>query len=330
MLSRILICFIAYIAFLFIHPMVNTFNFDEGFTKENFSHWTEKYITPNYDMSKITQVNSEQTQQVSYTLGEDFDEEGADTIQTEYNGEFHVFDEAGGFRMVLTDDGEVSGVYTNSDDVSVEQMNIEDLSREDIEEIYGDPVSSIKKGQQRLIVENEEYDVYDLKDSYVYFFYDMFNEDQVNGMLLVDKDELTVENTLYNNPDASDYEKMNYYLVNAARTEYGLEPLSYDEEAAQVAAGHSADMAERNYFDHDSPEGETLKDRVEADGLNYITAGENIATGHTSPIFSHHSLMNSKEHRVNILNPDYTEIGLGVAYSDSDDVPYYTENFIQR
>lgn len=330
MLSRILICIIAYTIFIFAYPMIESFDFDEGFTKENFNNWKEEYVTPNYDMSKITQVNSEQTQKIEYTLGETFDEDEEETLQSEYHGEFQVFDDSGAFRMVLTNDGAITGVYTNSEDVSVEQINIEDLDREDIEEIYGEPVSTISKGMERLVVENDEYDVYDLQDSYVYFFYDLHDEDTVSGMLIVDKDELTVENTLYNNPDAQEYEKMNYYLVNAARYKYGLEPLEDDEDVSHVAKGHSVDMAERDYFNHDSPDGETLKDRVEQGGLDYVTAGENIATGHTSPIFSHHSLMNSMEHRVNILNPDYTHIGLGVEYNDSEDVPYYTENFIQR
>src|SRR5699024_7708839 len=62
---------------------------------------------------------------------------------------------------------------------------------------------------------------------------------------------------------------------------------------------------------------------------SYRLAGENIAMGHTSPIFSHHSLMNSKEHRVNTLNDSYTHLGIGVDYN-ADEVPYYTENYIKK
>ncbi|MFD2829030.1 CAP domain-containing protein [Corticicoccus populi] len=329
MLTRIIMCMIVYVMFIIIQPALETFDFSKGFNEENVRSWSDEYIMPNYDMTKITQVNSEQTQDVTYTLGEPFEEDGSVTLDSEYQGTFHVYDDPGVFRMVLTNDGSVTGVYTNSDDVSVGQMNFEGLDRLKVEEIYGEPVSTISKGMQRLVVENDEYDVFDLEDSYVYFFYDLHENDEVSGMLVIDKDELDVNNVLYNNPDAEEYEQMNWYMLNAARIEYGLEPLEIDGEVSAVAKSHSTDMAEREYFDHDSPEGSTLKDRVEDADIRYRLAGENIATGHTSPIFSHHSLMNSLDHRVNILNADYTHIGLGVDYSD-EDVPYYTENFIER
>lgn len=329
MLTRILMFMIVYVMFIIILPVIETFDFSEGFTKENVQGWSDEYVMPNYDMTKITQVNSEQTQDVTYALGSEWAADDNVTLESEYHGVFHVLDDPGAFRMVLVNDNQITGVYTNSDDVSVGQINFEGLNREEIREIYGEPVSTIKKGMKRLIVENDEYDVFDIEDSYVYFFYDLHNDDQVGGMFVLDKEELMVENTLYNNPESQEYEQMNYYLINAARIEFGLEPLQFDEAVSVVARGHSIDMAEREYFNHDSPEGGTLKDRVETGNIDYILAGENIATGHTSPIFAHHSLMNSPDHRVNILNPGFTHVGLGVDYS-SEDVPYYTENYIEK
>src|SRR5699024_12517207 len=81
--------------------------------------------------------------------------------------------------------------------------------------------------------------------------------------------------------------------------------------------------------DHDSPDGRTLKDRLINGSVEFRLAGENIATGHTSPIFAHHSLLNSPSHRVNVLNDNFNHLGVGIEYN-SDNIPYYTENYIQK
>lgn len=331
MIKRILFIVIMYIMAIFVQPIVQSFDFERGFTPGNMNDWTEQYVMPNYDMSKIEQVNNTQTQDIQYSLGNDFDEEDAGdiTLDSEYHGEFHVYNDSGAFHMVLENEGEVTGVYTNSDDVSVNQMNIQDMDREEVNNVYGEPVETVSKGVKQLVVENEEYDVYNINDYYVYFFYDIHNEDEVIGMLVVDEDELSVSGSIYNNPENGEFEEMNYHLVNASRDEFNIEPLEYDDAVSEVARDHSRDMAERDYFAHDSPEGNTLQDRIDGRSLDYELAGENIATGHTSPIFAHHSLMNSMEHRVNILNSSFTHMGAGAGYND-DEEPYYTENYVER
>ena len=77
------------------------------------------------------------------------------------------------------------------------------------------------------------------------------------------------------------------------------------------------------------PDGSTLKDRLINGSVDFRLAGENIATGHTSPIFAHHSLLNSPSHRVNTLNESFDYVGVGIEY-DRENVPYYTENYLQK
>ncbi|WP_271396432.1 CAP-associated domain-containing protein [Salinicoccus roseus] len=318
-----------YIVSTILTPAVHSYNFKDGLNREYAVEWLETYVYPTYDMSTIHEINSAQTQDIEVAMESEYDISGQEVLGSEYAGEFVVEEDYGRFRMVLVNDGLVTGAYTNSDDVSIDNINIEGMDRESVREAYGEPEESIKKGWKRLRVDSNEYAVYDLKDRYVYFFYDLHEEDKVNGTLVVMKEEVETGKELYNHPEAADNSRMNHVLVNATRYEYGVKPLEAYEEAGMAAQGHSEDMAENNYFNHDSPDGETLKDRVEEAGVQYRMAGENIAMGHTSPIFSHHSLMNSMEHRVNTLKPAFTHLGTGTAYND-EDIPYYTENYIQK
>lgn len=318
-----------YIVSTILAPAVHSYNFKEGLNREYAVEWLETYVYPTYDMSTIHEINSAQTQDIEVAMESEYDISGQEVLGSEYAGEFVVEEDYGRFRMVLVNDGLVTGAYTNSDDVSIDNINIEGMDRESVREAYGEPEESIKKGWKRLRVDSNEYAVYDLKDRYVYFFYDLHEDDKVNGTLVVMKEEVETGKELYNHPEAADNSRMNHVLVNATRYEYGVKPLEAYEEAGMAAQGHSEDMAENNYFNHDSPDGETLKDRVEEAGVQYRMAGENIAMGHTSPIFSHHSLMNSMEHRVNTLKPAFTHLGTGTAYND-EDIPYYTENYIQK
>lgn len=100
-------------------------------------------------------------------------------------------------------------------------------------------------------------------------------------------------------------------LVNQERTKRGLKPLQWDPALVPVARAHSQDMFARGYFSHYTPEGKDPFDRMKAAGIQYYTAGENLALGPTLPI-CHEGLMNSPGHRANILNPAYGRIGIGI------------------
>ena len=104
-----------------------------------------------------------------------------------------------------------------------------------------------------------------------------------------------------------------FKLMNEDRVDNGLEPLNCSISLVEVARLHSEDMSVRGYFSHVNPEGEQPWDRLERYGVtNWQTAGENIARGDMTPAVVERAWMNSPGHRANILNPNYTHIGVGV------------------
>src|SRR5699024_5223352 len=329
MLRKTFLIVLLYFVAVLLAPVIQSYDFEEGMSVQYAKSWLQDYVYPGYDRSVIHQVDSAETQDVELNIGEEYQSGDSEVLGSEYSGDFIIEDDPGLFRLVLVQDGKVAGGYTNSDDVSISNINIANLDREKVRETYGEPEEYIQKGWKRLRVNEEGFEVFDLQEVYVYFFYDLHQEEKVNGMLLLDKDQIASVETLYNNPPAEDNSRLNHLIVNASRIEYGLEPLEIDGRASSAALGHSTDMAQNDYFEHESPHGATLKDRIEESGASYRKAGENIAMGHTSAIFAHHSLLNSPDHRVNVLSPDFTHLGTGTAYG-REDVPYYTENYIQK
>lgn len=329
MFRKLIFLLMLYVTIVFISPVVQSLNFDDGFSYSELENWAEEYLFRSYDMTSIEAVNSTQTQSVEYMLGQSLTQEGHDVVDSEYEGEFRIVQQNDHFRMILVNDGIVTGGYTNSTNVAFDRINIEGLYQSDIREIYGEPETRVRRGMKRMNVKSDEYDVYDLGDRIVYFFYDVHLDYKANGLLIFYKDEYTHFENLYNHPAVEDNERMLFYLVNATRQEYGYRILERDDTAAYAAAEHSIDMAENDYFEHVSPSGVTLKDRLIRNNVQFRFAGENIAMGHTSSIFVHHSLLNSIDHRRNLLHPDFTHLGVGVSYSD-EDIPYYTENYVQK
>jgi Uncharacterized protein with SCP/PR1 domains len=105
----------------------------------------------------------------------------------------------------------------------------------------------------------------------------------------------------------------NYILqrVNAERAKAGLGALQIDNRLLQTARAKSQDMIAHGYFDHQSPVLGSPFDQMKKAGITYRYAGENIA-GNSSAADAMVSWMNSSGHRANILNPNYTRIGIGV------------------
>lgn len=113
-------------------------------------------------------------------------------------------------------------------------------------------------------------------------------------------------------------------LTNIIRSHHQLPLLTWDQQTADVAFGHSKDMKENNYFSHDSPKFGTLGDRLQRGQVAFQLAGENIAAQHTDGIAALQGWLNSEGHRNNLLNEQFTELGVGV-YDK-----FYTQNFIRK
>ncbi|MPM44863.1 hypothetical protein SDC9_91545 [bioreactor metagenome] len=120
------------------------------------------------------------------------------------------------------------------------------------------------------------------------------------------------------------YEARVVELVNEYRTQYGLAALTLNQSLSNVARVKSQDMRDNNYFDHNSPTYGSPFDMLKAFGISYRYAGENIAAGYVTPEAVVEAWMNSPGHRANILNANYTQIGVGYVASGS----YWTQEFI--
>lgn len=127
-------------------------------------------------------------------------------------------------------------------------------------------------------------------------------------------------------PEETGLSMQAFNLVNEEREKHGLSPLKYSKELEAVAYAHSKDMAEKNFFSHTNLEGLSPFDRMRNAGLSYSYAAENIAAGQTTAAAVMNSWMNSDGHRKNILNPNLTEIGIGVANGGSYGI-YWTQLF---
>ncbi len=101
-------------------------------------------------------------------------------------------------------------------------------------------------------------------------------------------------------------------LVNRERRKAGLRTVQLDADLRQVGRAHSGDMLGRGYFAHVNPDGFDPFDRMEAAGITYETAGENLAFAPTVEV-AHTGLMNSPGHRANILRPEFSKLGVGCA-----------------
>jgi uncharacterized protein YkwD len=110
-------------------------------------------------------------------------------------------------------------------------------------------------------------------------------------------------------------------LVNRERTKRGLHALRANATLQASARRYARDMVRRSFFDHVSPTGETLTERIRQD-TRYLAGalrweiGENLAWGtgtKATPAQIVSSWMHSPDHRANILHPSFREMGLGIA-----------------
>lgn len=124
----------------------------------------------------------------------------------------------------------------------------------------------------------------------------------------------------------SEFEKKVVELTNAERAKQGLAPLELDEELSKVAKEKSNDMKKNNYFAHNSPTYGSPFDMMKQFGVEYRTAGENIAMGQKSPEEVVNAWMNSEGHRANIMNGEFTHIGVGHVEEGN----YWTQMFIGK
>lgn len=112
-------------------------------------------------------------------------------------------------------------------------------------------------------------------------------------------------------------------LVNAERAKYGLSALTVDTNVQQAALVRAKETAQS--FSHTRPNGSSFSTALTEAGVSYRTAGENIAYGQSTPQQVMNAWMNSSGHRANILNANYTTIGVG--YTVINGTAYWAQLF---
>jgi len=166
-------------------------------------------------------------------------------------------------------------------------------------------------------------------------------------------EEPVVEEPVVEEPVVDKNSLIEQYILdytNIERSSYGLDELILDSKLSQISQAHSDDMVENDYFSHVNLDGETPTDRAIAadynvvkylgDGYYATGIGENIAKMPTGNVIGIgyvsddaesiakaivDAWMDSPGHRANILNSQYTNMGIGVSF----DGTYYvaTQNF---
>ena len=109
----------------------------------------------------------------------------------------------------------------------------------------------------------------------------------------------------------SAYAKEVVSLVNKERAKAGLKPLVIHTNLTKMAVAKAKDMSANNYFSHTSPTYGSPFDMMKTFGITYKYAGENIAKGQKTPAEVVKAWMNSPGHKANIMNKNFTLIGVG-------------------
>ncbi len=101
--------------------------------------------------------------------------------------------------------------------------------------------------------------------------------------------------------------------VNAERRERRLPRLHPSTILDRIAQSYAEDMLKRSYYGHESPEGQTVRERAIDGGYLLTAVGENVASGQPTVAEVMDGWMRSEEHRRNILSKVFLEVGFGVA-----------------
>jgi uncharacterized protein YkwD len=112
-------------------------------------------------------------------------------------------------------------------------------------------------------------------------------------------------------------------LTNQRRASAGVPGVRVNGALSTAAQRHSQDQAGRNRMSHTGSDGSGPGTRIARTGYQACAWAENVAAGQPDAQRVMQSWMNSPDHRANIVSRNYTEIGVGLAYS-SGGTPYWT------
>lgn len=100
--------------------------------------------------------------------------------------------------------------------------------------------------------------------------------------------------------------------TNVQRADNHEKAFALDDKLTTAAQNKANDMATRDYWSHNTPDGKTPWTFITAAGYDYQAAGENLAYGFATATDTITGWMNSPEHRANILNASFHDVGFGI------------------
>jgi uncharacterized protein YkwD len=152
-----------------------------------------------------------------------------------------------------------------------------------------------------------------------------FAQNQASASLLATARQSVTRADVSANPNSRAQQQI-LALVNQNRRRGGCGSLSLDRRLIEAANEHAADMARRDYFAHESPNGDGSGDRMREAGYRWQRYGENIARGVDSPWEVVDGWMHSPAHRENILDCRLHQMGIGLAIA-GDRTIYWVQDF---
>lgn len=110
-------------------------------------------------------------------------------------------------------------------------------------------------------------------------------------------------------------EKSLLEATNQQRVKHGFSDLELNQQLSEAAQAKAEDMSNRNYWSHETPEGDLPWVFLDKAEYTYHKAGENLAYGFLSSSTTVAGWMNSPSHRANLLDQGYTDVGFGIAHA---------------
>lgn len=136
---------------------------------------------------------------------------------------------------------------------------------------------------------------------------------------------------VYTESEIQEFERRVFELTNIEREKNGLRPLIWHDVLSTAARGHSEDLMRNNREGHIGSGNTSPSQRVQRLGIPNARVGENVAYANLTPEDAVRAWMNSPGHRRNILNREYTHLGVGfvqrVEGSRASYVTYWTQKF---
>lgn len=249
-----------------------------------------------------------------------------------YGFEWFIYNEGpGSYRQIGVKNNRVVGSYGFEVDIITNGLLQPSMKREEIIKILGSPLTSIQKGSTTYMLGSAFSETFKVGQLYYTCYYDTSPLKKLYAVSVLDASIEEGFKSFYGTPSkalSSSLALEIFDITNAFRIYNGLSPLASSDALNTTSRNHSIDMATRQYFNHTSPDGKTLKDRILNLFSQYANCGENIAAGAADARQAFDLWVHSPGHLAIILG-DYDQLGAGVAFGTGSK-PYYTQHFIKK